>query len=121
MCPPRPLEMAEGAALDRVKWIFVRGHPGKTGIGNCTLVVAESKNASTANLAAEAPLSPDLRAPEKRNVVSALADNFKAVSINKEDTGASSGGEEFVSVGFSVLVSWPIAAQTFCSTVVLSC
>jgi len=71
---------------------LVKGHPGKTGIGNCTLVVAESKNASTANLAAEAPLSPDLRAPEKRNVVSALADNFKAVSINKEDTGASSGG-----------------------------
>ena len=57
-------------------------------------MVAESKNASTANLATETPLSPDLRAAERRNVVGALADNLKAVSINKEDIGASSEGED---------------------------
>ena len=71
-----------------------RGHPGKTGIGKCTLVVAESENASTASLASEAPLSPELRVPEKRNVVTKLAENLKAVSINNEDNGDSSDGKD---------------------------
>ena len=85
-------------SIKKFSLVFVRGHPGKTGIGNCTLVVAESKNASTANLATESLLSPDLR----RNVVGALADHLKAVSINKEDTGASGEGEEFLSAGYSI-------------------
>ena len=71
-----------------------RGHPGKTGIGKCTLVVAESENVSTSNLASEAPLSPELRVAEKRNVVTSLAEHLKAVSINKEDNGGSSEGKD---------------------------
>ena len=71
--------------------MYSRGHPGKTGIGKCTLVVAESENASTAS---EAPLSPELRVPEKRNVVTSLAEDLKAVSINKEDNEASSEGKD---------------------------
>ena len=65
-------------------------------------MVAESKNASTANLATESLLSPDLR----RNVVGALADNLKAVSINKDDTGAFSEGEEFVPLLVILSLSW---------------
>ena len=72
--------------------MYSRGHPGKTGIGKCTLVVAEPETASTAS---EAPLSPELRVAEKRNVVTSLADNLKAVSINKEGNEASSEGKDF--------------------------
>ena len=75
--------------------MYSRGHPGKTGIGKCTLVVAESETASTANLASEAPLSPELRVAEKRNVVTSLAEDLKAVSINKQDNEASSEGKDF--------------------------
>jgi len=82
---------------------LVKGHPGKTGIGKCKLVVA----AESEDVKAEAPPSPELRVPEKRSVVAALvddlkgdalvddlkvadlADELKVVSINREEAGAS--------------------------------
>ena len=89
--------------------MYSRGHPGKTGIGKCKLVVA----AESEDVRAEAPPSPELRVPEKRSVVAALvddlkgdalvddlkvadlADDLKVVSINREEAGASIKGEEF--------------------------
>ena len=89
--------------------MYSRGHPGKTGIGKCKLVVA----AESEDVRAEAPPSPELRVPEKRSVIAALvddlkvdalvddlkvadlADELKVVSINREEAGASIKGEEF--------------------------
>ena len=68
----------------------LRGHPGKTGIGKCTLVVAANSESVAAE--AESPPSPELRVAEKRNVVASLADDFKAVSINREEAGAAIEG-----------------------------
>lgn len=70
---------------------LVKGHPGKTGIGKCTLVVAANSESVVAE--AESPPSPELRVAEKRNVVASLADDFKAVSINREEAGAAIEGE----------------------------
>ena len=69
----------------------LRGHPGKTGIGKCTLVVAANSESVAAE--AESPPSPELRVAEKRNVVASLADDFKAVSINREEDGAAIEGK----------------------------
>ena len=76
----------------------LRGHPGKTGIGKCTLVVA----ANSESVATEGESSPslELRVAEKSNVVASLADfkvasladDFKAVSINREEAGAAIEG-----------------------------
>ena len=75
--------------------MFSRGHPGKTGVGKCTLSpVEDSKNGSTANLVPEAPLSPELRSVEKRNVVAALAEGIKTVAINEEQEDAFSESKE---------------------------
>ena len=69
----------------------LRGHPGKTGIGKCTLMVAANSESVAAE--AESPPSPELRVAEKRNVVASLADDFKAVSINREEDGAAIEGK----------------------------
>ena len=62
-------------------------------MGKCTLSpVEDSKNGSTAN--PEAPLSPELRSVEKRNVVAALAEGIKTVAINEEQEDAFSKSKE---------------------------
>jgi len=64
----------------------VKGHPGKTGIGKCTVVLAESD-------------PPALRqrektVVEKRSVVTALADDLKAVAIDERGDQAVSISEQ---------------------------
>ena len=75
--------------------MFSRGHPGKTGVGKCTLSpVEDSKNGATANLMPEAPLSPELKLVEEGNVVAALAEGIKTVAINEEQKDAFSESKE---------------------------
>lgn len=68
---------------------LVKGHPGKTGIGKCTVVLAQSD-----------PPSPELRQREKktviekRSVVTALADDLKAVAIDERGNQAVSISEQ---------------------------
>jgi len=68
---------------------LVKGHPGKTGIGKCTVVLAQSD-----------PPSPELRQREKktviekRSVVTALADDLKAVAIDERGDQAVSISEQ---------------------------